>query len=283
MSLLDFPSVDPIYQNDPRALTLLAAALEDPDAHWYAKRILPALTAAATPEELALVAAWNPLLHPRGPDGKFIRKFGWVKWLEGAQWKTGYVTGHRRQDRQHHGEAVARQEEDDRVDPVECAEVAVLAPEAEGQAEPADAEGAEEGQRAGRIQEDRRTRADRTWAVCSGRGADEGPRPRHRPLPLYARRSTGWTFRGNASSLGRSSATVEAGLQRTVSRIVVSAPRIDDPELYDVYVNDGANWFQVPSDDLPFRGPDGEINTEFRSVTADDIFGAPGPATAQAS
>lgn len=35
---------------------------------------------------------WNPLLHPRGPDGRFIRKNGWVRWLEKGKWRTGIVT-----------------------------------------------------------------------------------------------------------------------------------------------------------------------------------------------
>jgi predicted ABC-type ATPase len=31
-------------------------------------------------------------LHPRGPDGRFIRKFGIVKWLDGELWRRGRVT-----------------------------------------------------------------------------------------------------------------------------------------------------------------------------------------------
>ena len=92
MTLLDFPTIQPIRSDDPDALEALRAALEDPDAHWYARRVLPHLIAAATPEMAALVAAWNPLLHPRGPDGRFIKKFGWVKWLDGLDWNTGFVS-----------------------------------------------------------------------------------------------------------------------------------------------------------------------------------------------
>jgi len=35
---------------------------------------------------------FNPLLHPRGPDGRFIKKNGWVRWLEKGKWRTGVVT-----------------------------------------------------------------------------------------------------------------------------------------------------------------------------------------------
>lgn len=38
-------------------------------------------------------AMWDPDLHPRGRDGKFIEKFSWVRWLIGTTWNTGQVVG----------------------------------------------------------------------------------------------------------------------------------------------------------------------------------------------
>jgi hypothetical protein len=66
----------------------LAAALADPDQAWYARRRLAALAASG-----ALVATtWQEHLHPRGRDGKFIEKFGWVRWFDDdLKWKRGQV------------------------------------------------------------------------------------------------------------------------------------------------------------------------------------------------
>lgn len=35
---------------------------------------------------------WNPLLHPRGADGRFINKLGWVKFLSMGKWLRGQVS-----------------------------------------------------------------------------------------------------------------------------------------------------------------------------------------------
>lgn len=58
----------------------------DPETQWFAiKRIAQ--------EALRGDAGWNPLLHPRGRDGKFIEKFGWVRWFDfdSGKWLTGKV------------------------------------------------------------------------------------------------------------------------------------------------------------------------------------------------
>jgi hypothetical protein len=67
----------------------LHAALGDPQRRWYGLRRLAAVAASG-----ALVAqAWNPKMHPRGHDGKFIEKYGWVRWLDDKnQWRQGWVS-----------------------------------------------------------------------------------------------------------------------------------------------------------------------------------------------
>jgi hypothetical protein len=66
----------------------LQAALADPEQRWYAMRRLSALAASG-----AITAAiWQEHLHPRGRDGKFIEKFGFVRWLgSDLQWRHGQV------------------------------------------------------------------------------------------------------------------------------------------------------------------------------------------------
>ena len=64
-----------------------AAIAANPETRWYAQRSLrrlaPALTAAGE---------WNPLLHPRGKDGKFLERFGWVRWLDkNFNWQEGWI------------------------------------------------------------------------------------------------------------------------------------------------------------------------------------------------
>jgi hypothetical protein len=66
----------------------LDEAAADSTKRWYALKRLAAFN------RLGLTAAgrkWNPLLHPRGPDGKFITKFGWVRLLVDGKWQRGYV------------------------------------------------------------------------------------------------------------------------------------------------------------------------------------------------
>ena len=66
----------------------LQAALADPTQRWYAQRRLRGLAASGA----LLAVAWNPLLHPRGRDGKWIERFGWVRWLgSDHKWRTGWV------------------------------------------------------------------------------------------------------------------------------------------------------------------------------------------------
>lgn len=56
----------------------------DPIHGWYARRRITALTAALSKLDFER-------LHPRGPDGKFIEKFGFVRWLFGGTWRRGEV------------------------------------------------------------------------------------------------------------------------------------------------------------------------------------------------
>lgn len=65
--------------DDPAAARALL--VDDLSSGWYARRRLAALTAALDFEKL----------HPRGPDGKFIEKFGFVRWLVGGLWRRGQV------------------------------------------------------------------------------------------------------------------------------------------------------------------------------------------------
>lgn len=59
----------------------LQGMLDHEDTRWFAER------------RLALLAGsqWSPDLHPRGPDGKFIEKWGFVRWLVDGMWERGRV------------------------------------------------------------------------------------------------------------------------------------------------------------------------------------------------
>lgn len=62
-------------------------AWSDPDLHWWAARRRRALIASG------LTAASFEALHPRGHDGKFIEKWGLVRWFDkdSLSWRTGIV------------------------------------------------------------------------------------------------------------------------------------------------------------------------------------------------
>ncbi|HEY9378969.1 MAG TPA: hypothetical protein VIQ02_17980 [Jiangellaceae bacterium] len=78
-----YAEIDPIATQEA-----FLAAWNDPQQRWYARRRLSALSAAGL-----IAATWNPNLHPRGRDGKFIEKFGFVRWLDSTWvWRNGYVT-----------------------------------------------------------------------------------------------------------------------------------------------------------------------------------------------
>lgn len=66
----------------------LQKSVHDADASWYWTRRMRALTKAG------IIAAvdWDPNLHPRGRDGKFIETLGWVRWLFDGKWRRGRVT-----------------------------------------------------------------------------------------------------------------------------------------------------------------------------------------------
>lgn len=66
----------------------LIAMMSEPENRWFARPRLAALA------QRGLVAAvFDPKLHPRGHDGKFINVFGWVRWLGGmGKWNRGQVT-----------------------------------------------------------------------------------------------------------------------------------------------------------------------------------------------
>ncbi len=73
---------------DESRIDELRELLKDPESAWYAKRRLQAFASSG----LLAASKWNPLMHPRGPDGQFIMKFGWVRWLVDGQWQRGHVT-----------------------------------------------------------------------------------------------------------------------------------------------------------------------------------------------
>lgn len=77
-------TIDPIDTADA-----LQAALADPQQRWYGLRRVNALAAAGL-----VGPSWNPNMHPRGRDGKFIEKFGWVRWFDTSdqKWHTGWVS-----------------------------------------------------------------------------------------------------------------------------------------------------------------------------------------------
>src|SRR5580765_1481349 len=78
-------TIDPID-----TATALQAALADPTQRWYGLRRVNALVASGA---LVGASAWNPNMHPRGKDGKFIEKFGWVRWFDPKtmKWSKGWV------------------------------------------------------------------------------------------------------------------------------------------------------------------------------------------------
>ena len=67
------------------------AMLEDESTRWYALRRMLALQAAGLLPSTA--AGWDAKMHPRGRDGKFIEKLGFVRWLENGAWRRGQVQG----------------------------------------------------------------------------------------------------------------------------------------------------------------------------------------------
>lgn len=78
--------VDPIDWNDPQGS--LERLSNDPDARWYLNRTLDGLVAAL----VAAGQSWKWQL--RGPDGRWIRMFSWVRFLDSdtKKWKGGVVT-----------------------------------------------------------------------------------------------------------------------------------------------------------------------------------------------
>lgn len=67
------------------------AMLDDDSTRWYALRRMRALQAAGLLPSTA--AGWDAKMHPRGRDGKFIEKLGFVRWLENGAWRRGQVQG----------------------------------------------------------------------------------------------------------------------------------------------------------------------------------------------
>lgn len=66
----------------------LIEMMKDPSARWFARARLASLA-----RQGLVAATWNPLLHPRGRDGKFITVFGWVRWINNktGKWERGQV------------------------------------------------------------------------------------------------------------------------------------------------------------------------------------------------
>src|SRR5690606_22056760 len=65
----------------------LLSMVKDPEQRWFARARLASLAARG----LLANGVWDPKLHPRGRDGRFIRKFGWVRWLANGRWLSGQV------------------------------------------------------------------------------------------------------------------------------------------------------------------------------------------------
>ena len=61
--------------------------LGNDETRWYALRRLRGFTTAG----LVAGTLWNPDLHPRGPDGKFIEQWGFIRWLVDGMWERGQV------------------------------------------------------------------------------------------------------------------------------------------------------------------------------------------------
>lgn len=78
----------PVVELAPEGAEALESAEKNPQAAWYLRRRRMALATAG----LLAAGKWNPLLHPRGPDGRFINKNGFVRWLFGSEWVRGQVT-----------------------------------------------------------------------------------------------------------------------------------------------------------------------------------------------
>lgn len=93
MTTLDdlFLELSPVGLDHASPLVALQALWEDPDTRWYAQRRYGALAAAG----VLVGATFNPNLHPRGHDGKFIEIFGFVRWFDTDKmtWRNGVVMG----------------------------------------------------------------------------------------------------------------------------------------------------------------------------------------------
>jgi hypothetical protein len=80
---LELQGLEYSEENVERLLDMLG----DSKTRWYALRRLRGFEAAG----LVAGTLWNPDLHPRGPDGKFIEKWGFVRWLVDGIWERGRV------------------------------------------------------------------------------------------------------------------------------------------------------------------------------------------------
>lgn len=71
---------------DASVQELIEAPVAASGLEWYRRKRHLTLGLVAAPRR-----KFNPLLHPRGRDGRFIRKFGWIKWFADSQWMRGQV------------------------------------------------------------------------------------------------------------------------------------------------------------------------------------------------
>lgn len=87
----ELPAEDVVLYDIPMSASL-QELYSDPQTRWFAVK---KMAAASSRGESGLTAAssWNPLLHPRGRDGKFIHKFGFVRWFDFSlgKWRRGQV------------------------------------------------------------------------------------------------------------------------------------------------------------------------------------------------
>src|SRR5262245_28940791 len=72
---------------EPVTAENFAATWTNPETRWFARRKLRGLVATG----VLAAASWEEPLHPRGRDGKFITKYGFVRWLSEGAWKAGWV------------------------------------------------------------------------------------------------------------------------------------------------------------------------------------------------
>jgi hypothetical protein len=242
----------------------LSIDTEDPTdwPDWYVERRLRGGLSAALME--ALTAAWNPNLHPRGPDGKFIMKFGFVRWLDmdTKSWKAGYVrdidgkTGDVFVRNAHGTEFTFSRDSAQKklyARPKPKAKLKLPSIGKKNPDVPMDKIGPQGGSNPG--------------GLFVSTAPVKGDTPK-------LTRSESWNA---LAAITFSGTPFEGDVDNQVdwpSRAVVSIPDAQG-EYTTVFRNEG-KWYKVPTDDVPLYGPTGELNPEYRLSSLDDVIGVPG-------